>query len=865
MSFYPPKYMAQWLGLGLDGFVAVALVIAGSGSGALALAVTRDRLAASFAAAVTPALGFFGAHISHTSIIHAVCWAPLMILAGWGLSRASARRAPWAGLLGLSLGFSLLAGHPQLSLYALAATVVIAVPQQMRSLREWVGVSLWGTLGTAIGIAIALPQLVPSMEFASFSGRAVMESNFLSQFSASPGSLLLNVFPFIFGGNWIQGSEVPYLGVGSWNEVVAAIGVTLLAVAAIGASRTSLRTDWWRFALLGFGAAILSVLPSSEAAAKMLVDVPVFGQFRAWARWLSITSLCLVQMAAIAIASMRSTEGVNSRSWLRSLAVVVLTTWVSAIMLTMRQTDASPMDVLLSSPTWVQLVACVACLAALSVACSGSRKWLFGAAIATTALLPVVELAYLSRSMAWATNLMPTDGESSRADIEKVQALTSDGSRLASMSGWQSPNLSPDYSRINRIPSINWYGPLLDQRFAQLTGLTTGGWTRGEVLSDANQSLDIYGVSVVETYAGFSYGAAGERITPVTADGVRLGPGCNEANPASVDIRFASELQLSQIEFYTSLACSLSVMQGEQVATISANPGGQTRSDLPLVAGGNTADWGHSCIADRPAGMHTNPGAVAQVPLADPGAGCAGSVFFSVLEAKPAEGDIESIRIAYSAPTGGLVVHGASLTLNGKRYPAGPSLVNALSGPRWKIVGVTDGGALLISNRRVLPRFRFVGNAVNLEDEQTLAAIQKSRLPDGSAFDAKVTAILEPSASVPARMAFAAGPITDVVQKGTSSFVVTFPPRITPALLVFGDNYNRRWRASSSGARLDVLRTNYNQMSVLVPQAATQIRFDYVDEELYGAGIAATVSLLLGLILLLGGGLQAGRRTMASP
>ncbi|MGO4778566.1 hypothetical protein AB4084_24175, partial [Lysobacter sp. 2RAB21] len=110
----------------------------------------------------------------------------------------------------------------------------------------------------------------------------------------------------------------------------------------------------------------------------------------------------------------------------------------------------------------------VAVFAALTVTIFALRsEW--GRRSTVLAVLPAVlvggELAYLSRQATWAN---AHSGPATAAQIETLSKtkgiLAQTHGRILAMSGWESPYLSADYTRAADMPSLNWYGPLLNAR-----------------------------------------------------------------------------------------------------------------------------------------------------------------------------------------------------------------------------------------------------------------------------------------------------------------------------------------------------------------------------------------------------------------
>lgn len=530
MSFYPLRYLFPATREAFDYFSLAAPLIFAVGNGLLAWELTHSRRATLLATIAAPGLGFFIAHVGHTSMLHAAAYAPWMALACLKLSQRSAGWAPWLALFAIAAALSLLAGHPQVTVYALAASALMAAPVGT-GLRGWVLVYARAAAGVLLALALSAVFLMPAARFVGESTRNTMTAELMGQFSLRPFELALNLFPYLAGGFWDAGQVTSYVGTdatNAWSENIAYVGVGLFALVVAG-----LRGFWadptQRKLLIGMIVSLLLALaPSLPGMAEALVKVPVLSMFRAWGRWQLVSSLFVLQLACISLA--RLTEG---REPGRGCALLSFLPWlvVPAVLATIAlsaqlQGKVGVGDLFQGKPL-VQLVV----LAAICLGIFGLRS-AWGRQSIVLAFLPIAlvggELLYLSRHATWAhAHSGPVSTQQNHL-VAKVKGILerTDG-RMLTLSGWESPQLPPDTTRAAQMPSLNWYGPLLSARVAELIGTTTGGWTRPDVLDDGNQVLDIYGVTVVEPYVakaaplgpGGAQAPSGQRWMPLPGFG----------------------------------------------------------------------------------------------------------------------------------------------------------------------------------------------------------------------------------------------------------------------------------------------------------------------------------------------------------
>jgi hypothetical protein len=171
--------------------------------------------------------------------------------------------------------------------------------------------------------------------------------------------------------------------------------------------------------------------------------------------------------------------------------------------------------------------------------------------------------------------------------------------------------------------------------------------------------------------------------------------------------------------------------------------------------------------------------------------------------------------------------------------------VGASGEARWRLLGRTAREEVY-ENARAMPRAWLASEARALDEEATLKVIRTGRLPDGSAWEPRRTALVEsePGAARPS------------ASQGGSAEVVRFEPNRVdvrtragaPSILVLSENHYPGWRAYLDGRAVGVLRVNYNQRGVHVPAGEHEVRFVYRPKSVF---IGAAVSLLTALGLLL--------------
>ncbi len=176
--FYPPTHLVDFLPLRAYYLTLIMgpLIFAGLGMLLLARrAVGLPRLPALVAAVSFMATPRLLSHLGagHVTIFQTVSWYPWLALSCWATVREPRR---WGAALGICIGLTLLAGHPQMAYYGLLMTAVLAAWLLVR--RWWqeghraLFMSGTGLAGAGvIGVLMAAGFLLPLLEFTALSTR----------------------------------------------------------------------------------------------------------------------------------------------------------------------------------------------------------------------------------------------------------------------------------------------------------------------------------------------------------------------------------------------------------------------------------------------------------------------------------------------------------------------------------------------------------------------------------------------------------------------------------------------------------------------------------------------------------------------
>ncbi len=301
-----PLHLLYYLPLGLPtavrmGWVAwLHLSLAGGFGFLLARELEARPSAAVLAGAAYELSGFAAAWLELPSFLSVACWIPLLLLLiGRAVRSGSFRTAAAAG--GVT-GLMLLAGHLQIAFYGLLAaaawwlweTIALQRAGGRQALVRSVGI---GCVLLGVGMALAAPQMLPSVELSRVSHRVGKPS-----FAGYTGYLGL-ALPW---QNWVTLLVPDYYGLpgrsdfwGFWKygppntmEYAGSVGAAGFALALIGLARGR-RVDR-RAGLLGaIGLLALLLAAGSPLCALPYFLVPGFAQTGSPAR--SLVLFCLAQ------------------------------------------------------------------------------------------------------------------------------------------------------------------------------------------------------------------------------------------------------------------------------------------------------------------------------------------------------------------------------------------------------------------------------------------------------------------------------------------------------------------------------------------------------------------------------------------
>ena len=503
MTWYPLSWLFSLIPDSFNAFVLSAYVLASLFTYGYVHTLTGSRLAALVAGTTYGMSGFFMAHLTHTNMIHAAAWMPLVI---WALEKLRVRPyGGWLVALAIGVAFSALAGHTQIFVYTLILAAAYALFRGWRAPRWWryYAVSL---AGAVLGIWLAAVMLLPALELTQESVRPRLSYSEFVTGSLPWNHLLLLFFPYLFGGTQQHFYDALYFGRWSLAELTGYVGLIPLVLAGLGMALFRKASLTWFWAAVAM-ASLLLALGDSTPLPRLLIHLPLYNLFRGPPRHLFEFSLAISVLAGFGtVAVMRLTQ--NERLKAVRLASIVMAGVMGLVGLTI---------VFHLAPTLRQ-EALEAGISDLSV-----RPWL-NPAIGIPPLMflgGIVILWWWSKhpAAAWRSALLiailvvdlgsfgwfhdwrwraPAEADVHRPDtLEAYHAeLAVSGQRLIPFYGWIQPlHLgAPNLTRLWDIPSASGYNPLILKRYSQLLSMDSKGLFPAATLGHEYRALDLLAV-----------------------------------------------------------------------------------------------------------------------------------------------------------------------------------------------------------------------------------------------------------------------------------------------------------------------------------------------------------------------------------
>lgn len=282
--------------------VISALVVAGLGTFVLTRRITGDPVGAAVAGCAFGLCGFQFAQLGHVSVLATTAWLPWLL---WSADRVRERLDVRRAAMGAAVvALAALSGHGQMLAFGLAVTLGVTL---VASIGRRAGAALARVaVVVVVGLGLAAVQLVPVIASIGASDRSGLTHRQATAFSHEPESLLVLVFPFLYGNARSEGPVTSaYLGPWTLTELGGYVGTAALVLAVVGLPRV--RADRrLRGLVVVAGLSVLVALGDTTPLSRVVHALPGFGQMRSWARYTVVAQLAVAVLAGVGVSRARS-------------------------------------------------------------------------------------------------------------------------------------------------------------------------------------------------------------------------------------------------------------------------------------------------------------------------------------------------------------------------------------------------------------------------------------------------------------------------------------------------------------------------------------------------------------------------------
>ena len=318
--FYPPRLLTIAASQFTGGFTYATLqaeALLHYWIGAVLMYLFVRRLTASYLAGLVSALTLtFGGYQTgypplQLAILEAGVWLPLALL---GLTRASEQpggwNLRWLAVSGLALGLSLLAGHPQTTLFFLYVLIAYGIYRAVGAGIGWLPMGLGIAGVVALGFGLAAVQIVPGLEYMRLTIRSEMGIDALS--GGFPfRDLVVLVLPNV---------------VTLWSPLYS--GVAALALAGVAVWRRERGAYFWAVVVLV--ALVLSFGGATILYRIVYLFAPGASWFRGQERAAYVVAHGIAILSGLGVVALRR-SGLRVKPLARVLAIAAALAWAAAV------------------------------------------------------------------------------------------------------------------------------------------------------------------------------------------------------------------------------------------------------------------------------------------------------------------------------------------------------------------------------------------------------------------------------------------------------------------------------------------------------------------------------------------------------
>lgn len=895
----------NWLFLVFDAPTAMNLAMLSTYAvAALGSYLYARRSGASVAGASLTALawqfsGFMLAQIGHMNIVQTAALLPwtLWALDGFGSHGGRARAFAIAALVMLQV----FAGHQQTLAYSLLVFTAYAVFRAFAEKGAERRRRYLASLAFAfVGLIASAAQILPTYELLRNSIRAAPSYDFFTSFSM-PRSFLWTFFaPYVQGGGDGRLFRAPYVGTAFYAEYIAYAGLLTLALASLALILRRKGGDYF-WAAVAAGGLLLALgrfLPFDLYA--VLYHVPVINLFRVPARHLMEVDLALAVLAGRGLTALAESRG-RARATTYAAIVSVALLALACLAVTVGRPDEfilgrrAPVSILRAPELFMPAV--VAVLSGLALlAFARARR---GASALLFAVL-FFDLALWGHASGW--RRAPTEGDLLWREPGTVRFLReregSDQGRYRILTVLQAfdPTAPVAVEQGDTTAFIlelqpNTYMMHGVENAAGYDGFGLGRYSRladdmklwGDLpepqknLTGESRAFDVLNVRYLlvpnqnalqadrELDEELRSEAATRQPATVSLGGYAFANEDLGAPSLERGGRFifrAPNVPTESVALLTNLSWSTNVPDGTVVGRVRLYAKDGREFVLDVRAGEHASEWAYDRDIVRASARHRRATVGTSFPVEDGEVRYEGHTYVGALALpEPATitgGEIEVAEVEGS-PNLILDVKRVSLNGDGRVVPLSPAWIRGAppreteggktntgeifaQGERWRRVGEEEY-VTIYENARALPRVWLATEVYGEADEIVLQTIRTGKLPNGSEWNPRKKALVEPSQTIGSVLSGEENPGEAKVLSHEPNRVEIEVEARVPSVLVLSENHYPGWRASVDGRETEIMRVNYNMRGVALGAGRQRVSFYYSPRSVWAGALISTLTL----------------------
>lgn len=421
--------------------------------------------------------GFMSSQLAHIGDVQGASLLPWSLWALTKLSREheARKRVLWATILGLLYGMIILAGSPEPMAYGGLLITVYGIWLLFHNRATLIPTLAYGFFAIGIAAVVGAPQLISGAQFLALSQRAHIGFTFFSSYSLRPSLLILQLLPFILGG---YGHVIPFQYLGPLNLAelngypgfVSWMAIFGLTPALFVTKHRPIRI-WYLIAGLG----LLLALGGYTPLGIVVAHIPVLDGLRTQSRNLLEFDFAASVLCGYWVDSIQQLTTLN-----RILSCIP---WLITCVILVVFVLGSPFKDLAGYETYrpivIRYLVFICSLGALlSILTFGGHVVGSRATVLCISMLIAVDLGVFNSAQYWnqpssyMTVSRLNDNMATRFTnyMEKLGAT----GRIAVYDPFLNDGLitfdQPDLNVLQRIPSAQGYGSLVDGRYFDATG-----------------------------------------------------------------------------------------------------------------------------------------------------------------------------------------------------------------------------------------------------------------------------------------------------------------------------------------------------------------------------------------------------------